>query len=187
MTTPKSIRSFLKFKIDYLWDKINFQATKQEKITENRNTLLLLWHNLVNFYSVLYRMRLIGPEHFSQLMERHNTGVATLKHAICAPNVFKKLSENQITTNFIYVTSLNFVTISHINYWDQLIPGKISGNSGMVHFAEINQAPPTYSVLQYIGRVASPKLVPRNCLRYLRKQHWYSGEGDWSQNLFNVL
>ena len=38
----------------------------------------------------------------------------------------------------------------------------------MVHFAEINQAPPPSSILQYIGRVATPKLVPRNCLRYLQ-------------------
>ena len=38
----------------------------------------------------------------------------------------------------------------------------------MVHFAEINQAPPPYSMLQYIGRVATPKLVSRNCLRYLQ-------------------
>ena len=28
--------------------------------------------------------------------------------------------ENQITNNFIYLVSLNFVTISHINYWDQV-------------------------------------------------------------------
>ena len=38
----------------------------------------------------------------------------------------------------------------------------------MVHFAEINQAPSPYSMLQHIGRVATPKLVPRNCLRYLQ-------------------
>ena len=42
------------------------------------------------------------------------------------------------------------------------------GNFGMVHFAEINQAPSPYSMLQDIGRVATPKLVPRNCLRYLQ-------------------
>ena len=46
--------------------------------------------------------------------------------------------------------------------------GKISGNSGMVHLAEINQAPSTYSMFRHIGRVATPKLVPRNCLRYLQ-------------------
>ena len=48
------------------------------------------------------------------------------------------------------------------------IPGKILGNSGLGHFAEISHAPPTYSILQHIGRVATPKLAPRNCLRYLQ-------------------
>ena len=38
----------------------------------------------------------------------------------------------------------------------------------MIHFAEINQVPSTYSMLQYIGGVATQKLVPRNCLRYLQ-------------------
>ena len=42
------------------------------------------------------------------------------------------------------------------------------GNSGMVHFAEINQVPSLYSMLQDIRRVATPKLVPRNCIRYLQ-------------------
>ena len=36
----------------------------------------------------------------------------------------------------------------------------------MVHFAEINQAPSPYSMLQYIGRVATPKLVSR-CVKKL--------------------
>ena len=48
------------------------------------------------------------------------------------------------------------------------IPGKIPGNSGMDHFAEINQSPTPYSMLQHIDRVATPKLVPRNCPRYLQ-------------------
>ena len=30
------------------------------------------------------------------------------------------MAENQITANFVYLTSSNFVTISHINYWDQV-------------------------------------------------------------------
>ena len=60
-------------------------------------------------------MKLIGPAH-SQFMERYNSGVTTLKHAISAPNVFLKLPENQIITNFIYPTSSNFVTIFHVNY-----------------------------------------------------------------------
>ena len=32
----------------------------------------------------------------------------------------------------------------------------------MAHFAEISQAPAPYSMLQHIGRVATPKLLPRN-------------------------
>ena len=59
---------------------------------------------------------LIAHTHSSQFMKWHNLGIATLKHATCAPNVFFKLRENQITTNFIYL----FVTISHINYLDQV-------------------------------------------------------------------
>ena len=56
----------------------------------------------------------------------------------------------------------------------------------MVHFAEINQVPLPYSMLQYIGKVATLKLVPRNCLRYLQTILRIGG-GDWSQNLCEVL
>ena len=51
----------------------------------------------------------------------------------------------------------------------QVLKKKNCGNTGVVHFAEINQAPSSYSMLQHIGRVATPKLVPRTCLIYL---HW---------------
>ena len=47
----------------------------------------------------------------------------------------------------------------------------------MIHFAEIKQAPPPYSVLQNIGRVAAPKLVPRNYLRYLQTTMIIGGGG----------
>ena len=56
----------------------------------------------------------------------------------------------------------------------------------MVHFEDINQAPSPYSMLQDIGRVATPKLVPRNCLRYLQTT-LIMGGGGWSQNLCEVL
>ena len=56
----------------------------------------------------------------------------------------------------------------------------------MVHFAEINQASSSYSMLQYVSRVAAPKLVPRNCLRYLQTT-LFMREVDWSQNLCEVL
>ena len=49
-------------------------------------------------------------------MEWQKSGITTLKHAICAPNVFQNLPENQITIDIIYITSSNFVTISHLNY-----------------------------------------------------------------------
>ena len=45
------------------------------------------------------------------------------------------------------------------------VPGKIYENSGMVHFPEINRAHRSYSMLQHIGRVATTKLVAKNCLR----------------------
>ena len=53
-------------------------------------------------------------------MEECHSGITTLKHAICDPDMFLKLPANQITNNFIYLTFSNFVTISHINYWNQL-------------------------------------------------------------------
>ena len=36
------------------------------------------------------------------------------------PKYFLNLQVNQITTNFVYLTSSNFVTISQINYWDHV-------------------------------------------------------------------
>ena len=91
----------------------------------------------------------------------------------------KKLSENQITTNFIYLTSSNFETKS--------IPVKTSWNSGMVHFAEINQVAPPYSMLHHVGRVAKPKLVPRNCLRYLQTTLIMGRGGLVSENIWGIV
>ena len=54
---------------------------------------------------------------------------------------------------------------------------KNSENSRMVQFAEINPAPLPYSMLQYIGRGATPKLVPRNCLRSLQTSLMMGGRG----------
>ena len=65
-------------------------------------------------------MILIGHTHSSQFMKWKNLVITIRKYATCAPNIFEKLSENQITTDFIYLTFSNFVTISHINYWDQV-------------------------------------------------------------------
>ena len=57
----------------------------------------------------------------------------------------------------------------------------------MVHFAEINQAPSPNSMLQYIGRVAPPKLVPRNCLRYLQITLKMEGEGLLSEFIWGIV
>ena len=46
--------------------------------------------------------------------------------------------------------------------------------------------PHPYSILQNIGRVAIPKLVPRNCPRYLQTT-LIMEEEDWSQNLCEVV
>ena len=38
----------------------------------------------------------------------------------------------------------------------------------MVPFAEINQEPTSYSMLQHIGRIVVPKFGSRNCFGYLQ-------------------
>ena len=67
------------------------------------------------------------------------------------------------------------------------IPGNIYRNSGMVHFPEINQAPSTCSMLQHIGRVATPKLVPRKCLRYLQTTLIIEGGGLVSEFMWGIV
>ena len=47
----------------------------------------------------------------------------------------------------------------------------------MIHLVEINQVPSPYSILQDIGKVATPKLVPRNCLGYLQTTLIIGGGG----------
>ena len=66
------------------------------------------------------------------------------------------------------------------------IPEKNYGNSGMAHFAEMNQLFSPYSILQHIRRVVTPKLVPRTYLRCLQAT-LIMGERDWSQSLCEVL
>ena len=64
-------------------------------------------------------------------------------------------------------------------------------NFGMVHFAEINQALSSDSILRDIGRVAILKLVPRHLrLRYLQTTLIMGGRDRIympSQNLCEVL
>ena len=82
------------------------------------------------------------------------------------PKCFFLSPENQITTDFIYLISSNFVIISHINYWQQVNSWKNWWKFS--NGPEINEVPSPYSMLQHIGRVATPKLMPRTCLTYLQ-------------------
>ena len=77
--------------------------------------------------------------------------------------------------------------MSHINYWDKSVPGKIYGNSGMVHFAEINQFPSPYSMLPDVRGVPTSKLVPRNCLRYLQTTLIMGGGGLVSEFMWVIV
>ena len=85
--------------------------------------------------------------------------------------------------NMSYIASLQYLTYIIVA---KSIPGKISLNSGMVHFGEINQSAPLYSMLHNIRKAAAPKLVPRNCLRYFQAT-LIMGRGDCYQNLCEVL
>ena len=58
--------------------------------------------------------------------------------------------------------------ICHINYWDQVNSWKKVWKFRNDPLCRNKSGPFPYSMLQYIGRVAAPKLVPRTCLRYLQ-------------------
>ena len=73
--------------------------------------------------------------------------------------------KNQITTDFIYFISSNFVTISHINYWNQVNSWKNLWKFWNGPLCRNKSGP---YLMQHIGRVAKPKLVSRACLRYFQ-------------------
>ena len=101
------------------------------------------------------------------------------------PQIFWKLPENQITTNFIYLTSSNFFTISHINYWDQVNSRKSLWKlwNGPLCRNKLGPSP----LLNIIGRVATPKLVPRNSLRYLKTALIMGGGGLVSEFMWGIV
>ena len=57
----------------------------------------------------------------------------------------------------------------------------------MVHLAKINHVPPPCSMLQYIGRVATSTLMPRNCLRYLQTTLAMEGGGLVSEFMRGIV
>ena len=85
------------------------------------------------------------------------------------PGCFLEVAGKSNNYRFYLPNFLKFCgNISHKLLRPSQFLKKFIRNSGMVHFAEINQAPSPYSMLQHIGRVATPKLVTRNFLRYLQ-------------------
>ena len=132
-------------------------------------------------------MTLIGRAHSSQFIEWKNLGITTFKHAKCVPNVFKKLHEYWVTTDFIYLTSSNFVTISHINYWDQVNSWKKLWKSWNGPLCRNKSDPSPYSMLQDVGRVATPKIVSRNYLRYLQTTLIMRGGGLVSEFMWGIV
>ena len=103
------------------------------------------------------------------------------------PKCFLKIAGKSNHYRFYLPNFFKFCdNISHKLLRLKSIPEKIYENSGMVHLTEISQAPFPYSIMQHIGRVATPNLVPRHCLRNLQTT-LIMGEGDWSQNLCEVL
>ena len=88
---------------------------------------------ILNKSSALHERMLISHVHSFEIMEWHNLGITTLETVRYAQNVFLKSSENQIVTNFFDLTSLHFVTISCINYWDQINSWKNLWNCEMAH------------------------------------------------------
>ena len=93
----------------------------------------------------------------------------------------KKFTNISFSTQFIGAYCKDFIN-KELQYLTQIIetksiPWKIYRNSEIAHFTEINQALSPYSVLQHIDRVAAPKFVPRNCLRYLQTPLIMGGRG----------
>ena len=110
-------------------------------------------------------------------MEWRNLGIPTLKHAIYALKVFKRLPG---TINFIYLTSTNFVTISHINYWDQVNSGKNLQKFWNYLLCRNKSAPlPLLNVAAYLKN--------SNTDACTKKLSWYLGDVDSFQNLYEIL
>ena len=106
---------------------------------------------------------------------------------MCSPNVVSKLPENQITTNSIYLTSSNFVTISHTNYWGQVNSWKYVWKFCKVYFEKMNQAHSLYSMCCSILKEKQHRMLDHETVSDTCKQHWYLGGGGWPQNLCEVL
>ena len=69
---------------------------------------------------------------------------------------------------FLSKRSCLITTIPHINYWDQLNSRKNFWKFWNGPLYRNKSGPSPLLNAQYIGRAATPKLVPTDCLRYLQ-------------------
>ena len=78
-------------------------------------------------------------------------------------------------------------TISHINCWDQVNSWKNLWKFWNGPRCRNKSSPFPYSMLQDIRRVATPKLVPRNCPRYLQTTLIMGGGGLVSEFMWGIV
>ena len=109
------------------------------------------------------------------------------------------MSENQITMNFIYLASSNFMTISPMNYWDQVNSWKSFWKFWNGPLSRNKSGPSPYSKLQHTGGVVcakKPSQILSNsignggsrigCRIYVRycRQRWDANQSNISFNIF---
>ena len=95
--------------------------------------------------------------------------------------------ESEISTYFLYLTSSNFVTICHINYWDQTNSWKNFQKIWNGPFWRYKSGSSPYSMFQNFGTVAARKLVPKNCHRYLHITLTTVGGGLVSEFIWGIV
>ena len=125
--------------------------------------------------------------HFSQLVALKKQGIRTLMHAMSDMNFFWKIARNPI--NYLLCRPSFPKCCDNMSH-------KLSRS---YHFLKIllriSNGPPSthksrrgpFSIFQHVGRVATRKLLPRKCLRFLKTSTILYGEGDRSQNICEVL
>ena len=106
--------------------------------------------------------------------------------------VFTFVLCKRFVNNSYVVSIIQYQNLTHLQYLTKIIetksvPRKIYQTSGMVHFSEINQALSHYSMLQNISRAATPKLLQRNCLRYLQITSIMGGRGLVSEFMWGIV
>ena len=132
-----------------------------------------MWRIFVFTHSVLHRV-LIGHAHSSEFMEWKNLGIATLKHAICPTNVFLKLLENQINTNFYLPIFFKNSWKNLWKFWNGPPCRNTSGPSHLLNIAVSWQSSDTDTCVKKLSQILANNIDN-------------VGEGDWSQNLCEVL